>query len=316
VSLALRSRTLLGVSSVTTLLLLLLVVGLVFGVYMLLGRQTKLPTKGSRRRARQQGVSRPLPRWRRILPIVLVAGAVACLIVALAQFRTTKTGRPGTVMLTIDASDSMNAKDVKPNRIGAAEAAARSFLDSLPANFPVGLVTFSDNPVVQVEPSQDHAQVSEALGNLTLGLGTVIGDGLQASLDEIHKDWTANGRRPAAIILLSDGRDTGSRTPPAQAAANAAAAGVPVYTVVLGNTDPGTKGSANAALLGEIAHTTGAQSYSAATANQLTSIYEDLGAQLSTALKLSSSAALFMVLAIVLAIAAALVVLLGTRPEF
>jgi Ca-activated chloride channel family protein len=144
----------------------------------------------------------------------------------------------------------------------------------------------------------------------------VIGDGLKTSLGQIQQDWQANGQRPSAIVLLSDGRDTGSATPPEQAAKDAAAAGVPVYTVVLGTSDPNSKGAANAGLLREIADTTGATSFTAGSSTELNQVYTELGTQLSTQLKISNSAALFVIAAVLLAIAAGITVLLGQRSEF
>ncbi|MGZ4133278.1 MAG: VWA domain-containing protein, partial [Actinomycetota bacterium] len=216
-----------------TLLAILLVVGLVAGVYLLLGAserqraKSKGKGKGKGKKATQRAIRRPQARWKRHLPIVLLIGAVACLVVALAQFRLTQTGKPGTVILTMDVSESMNQKDVSPSRLEAAVAAARTFLDQLPADYPVGLVTFADKATVVTPPLQDHQQVSGALNDLARGQGTVIGDGLKAALDQIQQDWDANGQRPSAIVLLSDGRDTGSTTPPEQAAKDAAAKGVP-----------------------------------------------------------------------------------------
>ncbi|MGE5226651.1 MAG: vWA domain-containing protein [Planctomycetaceae bacterium] len=302
-----------------TLLSILLVVALVAAVYLLLGaseRQRAKQKGKSGKKAMQRAIRRPQARWKRHLPIVLLIGAVACLVVALAQFRTTQTGKPGTVILTMDVSESMNQQDVSPSRLQAAVAAARTFLDQLPANYPVGLVTFADTATVVTPPVQDHQDVSAALNDLARGKGTVIGDGLETALGQIQHDWQANGQRPSAIVLLSDGRDTGSATPPEQAAKDAAAVGVPVYTVVLGTSDPNAKGAANAVLLRALAETTGATSFTAGSSTELNQIYAELGTQLSTQLKISNSAALFVIAAVLLAIAAGITVLLGQRSEF
>ena len=76
-----------------------------------------------------------------------------------------------------------------------------------------------------------------ALGELPRGEGTVIGDGLSMGLDAIDAQWAETGTGPAAIVLLSDGHDTGSEVPPQEAADRAAALEIPVYTVVLGPQD-------------------------------------------------------------------------------
>jgi hypothetical protein len=92
------------------------------------------------------------------------------------------------------------------------------------------------------------------------------------------------------------------------AAGRAAGMEVPVYTVVLGKTSG--PGAADAALLQQIAQTTGATSENAETASDLSSIYQALGTQLSTQLQISSSAQLFVIIAVVLAMGAAVVVLI------
>ena len=255
------------------------------------------------------------PRLLRVLPVALLGAAVVCLVVALAQFRISRTGVVGTVVLTIDTSLSMNQKDVSPSRLGAAQEAARTFLEQIPATFPVGLVTFANDARQLEAPTQDRAAVAASLDSPPRGDGTVIGDGLNTSLDAIEAIWHGNPQ-PAAVILLSDGRDTGSAVRPEDAASRAASLGVPVYTVVLGQTSTGGGPGANAALLEDIAQRTGAQSFTAETAGELDEVYGALGTQLSTQLKVSNSAALFVAIAAVLAVAAGLsVLLLPSRPD-
>jgi Ca-activated chloride channel family protein len=197
---------------------------------------------------------------------------------------------------------------VEPNRLAAAQAAAQTFVDQLPENFRVGLVTFSNGPQTVVPPTVDHAKVGSALDDPQRGRGTHIGDGLGASLDAIQEQWDTQGTTSSAVVLLSDGQDTGSQIDPLDAAARATSMGVPVYTVVLGRTNG--PGGADSALLNDIAQTTGATSETAATAADLNGVYEDLGTQLSTQLKISSSAQLFVIIAVVLAMAAAVIVLI------
>ena len=263
------------------------------------------PTKGGSR-------FRQTPGWVRKLPLVLVILAVVSLVIALAQFRVAKSKATPTIALVIDASNSMDATDVQPNRLSAAESAAQGFLQKLPPDFAVSLVSFADEPKVLVEPTTDHTQVADALGSLPRGQGTVIGDGLAAALTEIQKSQEGSDAGPAAIVLLSDGNDTGSKTPPMDAAANAANEHVPVYTVILGAQKQGG-GGANADLLNQIATSTGAVSATAQTSSELSSVYEELGSQLSSQLKISSSAQLFVFISIALAIAAAVILLVTTQ---
>lgn len=296
---------------------LLLVVGLMVGVYLLLGARERggQASKGKGGpRGKKAPARRNQPRWLRQLPVVLLIGAVGCLVVALAQFRLSTRESQATVMLVIDASASMNRTDVAPSRLAAAEAAARTFLDQLPDNLQVGLVTFAGTPSVLVQPTTDHGRVDAALVSPPRGKGTVIGDGLTSALDTIAAQQATNGGGSAAIVLLSDGRDTGSQVEPDAAASRAAAAGIKVYTVALGEaTGPG---GANVGLLQQIASTTGAQISTAATAGELNQVYGSLGTQISTELKISNSAQLFVIIAVLLGLGAGVGVLLTSRPQF
>jgi len=290
-------------------------------VLFVLGSRQRQPAKGGGGRSRPQAATarrskkpsaqrspfQKAPFVLRALPIVLLIGAVACLVIALAQFRVSKTAKSPTTMLVLDASLSMNQTDVKPSRIAAAQSAAETFVQQLPKAFLVGLVTFSDEAQLPVPPTADHSRIGPALNDPTRGKGTHIGDGLDASLTAIQSEWDAQGTAPAAVVLLSDGRDTGSTVDPMTAAARAAQMQIPVYTVVLGKTTG--PGAADATLLQQIAQTTGATSETAETASGLSSIYQELGSQLSTQLQISNSAQLFVVIAVVLAMAAAVVVL-------
>ena len=251
------------------------------------------------------------PLWIRKLPLVLLIAAVAALVVALAQFRVAKSQATPVIVLVIDASNSMDATDVQPNRLAAAEGAAQGFLQQLPPDFAVALVSFADTPQELAAPTTSHDLVSKALADPPRGQGTVIGDGLTTALDEIQAQWAGFSEGPAAVVLLSDGNDTGSKVTPQDAANRAASLGVPVYTVVLGQQTSGG-GGADVGLLQGIATTTGAQMATAETSGELSNVYDQLGSQLSSQLKISSSAQLFVFLAIALAIGAAVVLLILT----
>ncbi len=267
-------------------------------------------SKGSGGPARRSAY-RETPTWLRRLPLIFVIVAVVCLAVAVAQFRIAKQKATPVVVLVIDTSKSMDATDVEPDRLSAAQSAAQIFLSELPADFEVALVTFADEPSILVTPTADHGAVSQALGDLPRGTGTVIGDGLTAGLGAIETQWADTTKGPAAIVLLSDGRDTGSQVPPERAAEHAAGIGIPVYTVILG-AQKEDGGGANTALLQEIAATTKGTASTSASSGQLSNIYGSLGSQLSSQLKISSSAQLFVFLAIAFAMAAALSLLVVT----
>ena len=310
-----------------TILITIVIIGLVLAVVYVVGakpsdKSIKRIRPGQRRKttglkagqkarpAQRRSRFQQPPLWVRKLPLILLVGAVASLAVALAQFRIAKSQATPVIVLVIDASNSMDATDVQPNRLVAAEGAAQGFLDQLPPEFAVGLVSFADEPTELAAPTTNHDLVSQAVTDPPRGQGTVIGDGLTKALDEIENQWVGSEKGPAAIVLLSDGNDTGSEVSPDDAASRAAQLEVPVYTVILGQTGEG--GGADADLLGRIATTTGAQVATAETSNELSNVYDQLGSQLSSQLTISSSAQLFVFLAIALAMAAAVVLLILT----
>jgi Ca-activated chloride channel family protein len=295
-----RGDTVCGMTNV--LLFLVIVAGLVGATYLVLGIVGKQPAYSRR------------PRWQKHLPLALLLGAVACVVLAFLQFRVEQNAAQGTVVLTIDASNSMDRDDVSPTRLAAAIGAARAFIAQLPEDFPVGLVSFEGEATLVVAPTLDHERVSAALDTLPRGKNTVIGDGLALSIDTLEADIAENGERPTAIVLLSDGNDTGSAVPPTEAAVRAARLGIPVYTVVLG--EAGDEGGADVGLLTSIAETTGADVSSAGTSSELTAVYEELGSQLSTDLAIGGTGPLFVVIGALFALAAGLTVLAASRSSY
>jgi Ca-activated chloride channel family protein len=309
---------------VLPILITILIIGGVLAVVYLVGSQPSKkeakPKAGQRSKTAGQK-SRPVKRRSRFqeppllvrkLPLILVVGAVASLVVAVAQFRVEKSKATPVIVLVIDASNSMDATDVEPNRLVAAQSAAEGFLEQLPPDFAVALVSFADESQVLSVATTNHGLVSDALQDPPRGQGTHIGDGLSTALDQIDMQWAGTERGPAAIVLLSDGNDTGSTVPPLDAASRAATLQVPVYTVILGQQSE-AGGGADAVLLGQIASTTGAQVATAQTSGELSNVYDTLSAQLSSQLQISSSAQIFVFVAIAFAIAAAVVLLILTQ---
>ncbi len=252
--------------------------------------------------------------WRALAPVALLVAAGAVLLLVVGQFRVDKASTQGTIVLAIDVSESMEATDVQPNRLEAAKDAATSFLDQLPPGFHVAVVTFAGTAQTAAAPSAEREGAVEAIAGLTSSRGTVVGDGLSRALDEIEADWDANGVRPAAIVLLSDGADTGSNVPPDEAAARATRSGVPVFTVAIVGDGSGApdKGS-DTALLDQIATGTGGESSTASTAGELTQVYDTLGAKLSSDLAAGSSAIPLLGLTAILAVGAIVLFLSGGR---
>jgi len=236
-------------------------------------------------------------------------------VIAFAQTRIERQSTQGTVILTMDVSKSMQRTDVAPNRLAAAQDAAEAFLSRLPGDFQVGVVTFADEATLAVEPTKDREEAGAALGSAASSGGTVIGDGMAASLDAIESTWAQGGRGPAAIVLLSDGRDTGSVVSPEEAATRAQEQGIPVFTVTLGDaTEGGSTASADDDLMLRIADGTGGSTFNALSADQLTDVYQELGSTLSSDLHVGSSAWIFVLLGGVFALAAVVVLFMPATP--
>ena len=168
-------------------LVIVLVVVVLIVVTYLLGLKPD-PVRGRRP---TPGILRRRSKWRKVLPLIPLLAAVGCLVLAFTGFRFNLTETSPTILLVMDVSESMNATDVAPNRLAAAEAAANAFLEELPPDFRVGLATFAGDAQVVVSPTQEHQEVVQALGRLTTSRGTVIGDGLTGpSTPSKRSGWT------------------------------------------------------------------------------------------------------------------------------
>jgi Ca-activated chloride channel family protein len=260
------------------------------------------------------------PRWRRHVPTALYLAAVAALAIALARPSAVVDvpREEATVMLAMDVSRSMVATDVDPDRLTAAKAAAETFLTQLPDTFRVGLVAFSTDARLVVAPTTDRTQVRDAIESLQADGGTALGDAIVVSLQATADARTAaadttpgaspdasptpapepsattdDGQPPlVATVLLSDGANSTGATEPLDAADQAAAEGMPVYTIALGTQggtvevqDPNTGQPVTLDVppdtdtLAAIAETTAGRFFEAPTAEDLAQIYESLGSK-------------------------------------
>jgi Ca-activated chloride channel family protein len=290
------------------LIVVLVVVGLITLTYLF-----GLSPDQARGRRPVPGILRRRSKWRRILPVLPLLAAVACLVLAFTGFRFNVEETSPTIVLVMDVSNSMDAIDVAPNRLAAAEAAANAFLDELPADFRVGLATFAGDARLAVAPTEERQEVVNALGALTTSRGTVIGDGLSVALDAIEQVRRVAQETPAAALLLSDGRDTGSLVPPEQAAERAHSLAVPVFTVVVGQVGEAGGPGANLAALEEIASTSGGRTFTAESAHELTTIYQNLGSELTVNLDVEPSSKPLVIAAIALTVLAGFMLVLMPR---
>jgi Ca-activated chloride channel family protein len=193
-----------------------------------------------------------------------------------------------TVMLAIDVSLSMEADDVAPNRIEAAQEAAKSFVRELPVSYNLGLVSFAKSANVLVPPTKDRSAVIAGIDGLALAEATATGEAVFTSLDAIRSVPAdgADGAPPALIVLLSDGYRTSGRSTE-DAATAAADANVPVSTIAFG-TDSGRvdiRGElkqvpVDRLSLQQLAERTEGFYYEAASTSELKQVYEDMGSSI------------------------------------
>jgi Ca-activated chloride channel homolog len=189
----------------------------------------------------------PAPRARRLraTAAVLALVAVGAGVLAMARPSVEVTGEENrsTVMLTLDVSDSMVKTDLEPSRLVAATDAARRFAEEAPAGTSIGLTTFAWGNEVLVAPTLDRDRLYRALDSIEqTRLGTALGDAVLTSLAALRSVGAVSDPPPAdpsdsagRILLLTDGVNSIRRaTTPEAAAERIAAAGVPVYTILLG----------------------------------------------------------------------------------
>lgn len=196
-----------------------------------------------------------------------------------------------TVVLTVDVSLSMQADDVSPDRFTLAKSTAIGFLDELPSNFEVALVSFAGAAALDVAPTQDRSKVAAAVDGLQLAERTATGEGIFSALSVIeqeHAQFSGDGaeKPPAFIVLISDGHRTVGRSQ-VDAAQAAAAAAVPVFTVALGTSEgiiesEGQQVSVPVEIdeLQEIADISGGRAYVASTPDDLLDAYDSVDTQL------------------------------------
>ena len=283
------------------------------------------------------------PGWRRHVPPALLLGAVAVLLLASAR-PTAKIKLPSvqeTIILAMDVSGSMRATDVQPNRLVAAQEAAKAFVAGLPRTVRIGVVSFAGTAAIVQAPTFSREDVVAAIDRFQLQRGTAIGSGLVLSLASLFPDdgidlSQITGQRAmpaapgekkekkpfvpvepgsfssAAIILLTDGQRT-TGPDPMEAAKMAAERGVKVYTVGVGTKNGeiiGFEGWSMRVRLDEdtlknIANATRANYFYAGTADDLKQVYQGLSSRLVVETRETEITAFLALAGALLAIAAA-----------
>jgi Ca-activated chloride channel family protein len=198
--------------------------------------------------------------WRRFVPPAIFVAALAALCVAFARPHVERmvAKERAMVILVVDTSRSMQADDVKPTRLAAAQEAMRRFVDKAPDRLRIGFIVFAGEAQVATPPTADHELVKQSIdeiGQFHVFGGTAIGDALAAAV-ELAEQTLAEGRETialrtapaeqekglASILFLSDGAQTRGILAPFEGAERAKAAGIPVYTVALGTPEGTIRG--------------------------------------------------------------------------
>jgi len=271
------------------------------------------------------------PLWRRHVPPLLLLAALALLLLATTRpvVKLKLPTRDQTIILAMDVSGSMRATDVKPNRMVAAQEAAKAFIAGLPRSVQVGVVSFAGSAAVVQAPTISREDVVAAIDRFQLQRATAIGSGLILSLATLFPDEGIDlsqitGARAmpatpdekktklpfvpvepgsygsAAVILLTDGQRT-TGPDPLEAAKMAAERGVKVFTVGIGTKAGETIGFEGWSMrvkldedtLKAIANITRANYFYAGTAEDLKQVYQGLSSRLVVQTKETEISALF-----------------------
>ena len=281
-------------------------------------------------------------RARRHLPPVLFLLGLTAMIFAVARPHavTVLPAYQDTIILAMDASGSMRATDIKPNRLAAAQEAAKSFVAGLPRHVRVGVVAIAAAAAVVQSPTKNREDIVQAIDRFQLQRGSAIGSGLIISLATLlpeagidveyivhgrsSRPWLDSARKAegekavaagsngsAAIVLLSDGQ-ANVGPDPMEAAKLAARHGVRIHTVGIGTLEGATLGFEGWSMrvrldeetLRKVATVTRGEYFQARDAADLRKVYEHLSARLALERRSSSE-----VTAIFVAIGAALAML-------
>lgn len=230
------------------------------------------------------------PGIRRHIPPLLYLLGVAAMLFSLArpEAGVAVPREQAAVILAMDISGSMSATDLEPSRMEAAKQAAQAFVDGLPDDTQVGLVSFRESAAVSVPLTREHHLVERGIDRLRADGGTAIGDALFQSLDQLalREEGADTQPSPALVVLLSDGESNQGRSP-IDGASRASAVGIPVYTVGIGQRDQSTTIASGQTVgldeetLQAVAEMTSGQYFYAAETEELTQIYADLSSRIA-----------------------------------
>lgn len=312
-------------------LFLLLIVGLIaLYVVLQLARQRRM-LRFANMELLESVAPKRSSRWRH-LPAILLSVSLVFLTVAMAG-PTNDVRIPrnrAVVMLVIDVSQSMRATDVEPNRMAAAQEAAKQFAGELTPGINLGLIAYAGTSTVLVQPTTNRDATKAALDKLQFADRTATGEAIFTALQAIATVGAVIGGGdtppPARVVLFSDGKETMPTNPDNPKGAYTAARtakdqGVPISTISFGTpygfveiNDQRQPVPVDDETMKKVAQLSGGNSYNAATLAELKAVYSSLQEQIGyETIKGDASTGWLRLGALVLAISALAALLINRR---
>ena len=193
-----------------SLLWLLLILPLLVLLYLWLLRRRKVQALAYPGLALVRQALGSRAQWRRHLPpLLFLLGLAALLLAAARPLAVLKLpSEQQTIILAMDVSGSMRATDVEPDRLTAAQNAAKAFIKELPRHVRVGVVAFAGTAQLAQLPTQSHDDLLKAIDSFQLQRGTATGNGIMVALATLFPDAgidiAALGGRQAMRVLPMD----------------------------------------------------------------------------------------------------------------
>src|SRR5882724_6812230 len=323
--------TLSGFEHAWFFLILFVVVGLI-GLYVVvqLARHRRMLRFANMELLESVAPKRP-SRWRHVPAILLVLSLLLLTVAMAGPTNDVRIPRNrAVVMLVIDVSQSMRATDVSPNRLAAAQEAAKQFAEQLTPGINLGLIAYAGTATVLVQPTTNRDATKAALDKLQFADRTATGEGIFTALQAIATVGAVIGGGdtppPARIVLFSDGKETMPTNPDNPKGAFTAARtakdqGVPISTISFGTpygfveiNDQRQPVPVDDETMKKVAELSGGEAYSASSLEQLKEVFTNLQEQIGyETIKGDASVGWLRLGALVLALAALAALLINRR---
>ncbi|MCV7153116.1 VWA domain-containing protein [Mycolicibacterium pyrenivorans] len=278
-------------------LFFLVVLGLI-GLYVVvqMARQRRVLRFANMELLESVAPKRP-SRWRHLPATLLILSMVLFTVAMAGPTHDVRIPRNrAVVMLVIDVSQSMRATDVAPNRLVAAQEAAKQFADQLTAGINLGLIAYAGTATVLVSPTTNREATKNAIDKLQLADRTATGEGIFTALQAVATVGAVIGGGdeppPARIVLMSDGKETVPSNPDNPKGAYTAARtakdqGVPISTVSFGTpygyveiNEQRQPVPVDDDMLKKIADLSGGEAFTASSLEQLKEVFTNLQEQI------------------------------------